>query len=78
MRVQVKKGGMISLPRQAMKAHGIMEQDFLEWSLTQSGILFTKISLADSLAESKKNGDTDSMFWQIQSLPTRKVSSNKK
>ena len=55
MRVQVQEGGMINLPRQAMKAHGNREEDFLEWSLTQTGILFTPTALAGSMTGPKKN-----------------------
>lgn len=63
MRVQVQKGGLVSLPEQAMAELGIREQDLLEWRLTQSGLLFTPIALTEHMAGPKKNGDMDRMFW---------------
>lgn len=55
MKVQVKNEGMIYLPAQAMAAFSIREQDFLDCSLTQTGILLTPIFLAGSMAGLKKN-----------------------
>ena len=55
MKVQVKNGGMISLPAQAMAAFSIREQDILDCSLTQTGILLTPFFLAESSAGLKKN-----------------------
>lgn len=63
MRVQVKKGGMVTLPGQAMEFWGIGEWDFLECSLTQAGILFTPIVLTGSVTGHKKNCNKDRMFW---------------
>lgn len=63
MRVQVQKGGCVSLPMQAMEALGIKERDFLEWRLMQSGLLLMPITLANSMAGPKKNRDADRMFW---------------
>lgn len=59
MKVQVKNGGMIYLPAQAMTAFSIREQDILDCSLTQTGILLTPIILAQSMAGTKKNWRTD-------------------
>lgn len=78
MRVQVKKGGVVSLPRQAMAVLGIKEQDFLEWRFMQSGILFTPIALAESMAGPKKNGDTNRVFRQIQYLSEWALPCNEK
>lgn len=55
MKVQVKNEGMISLPAQAMAAFAIREQDFLDCSITQTGILLTPIILTQSMVGSKKN-----------------------
>ncbi len=55
MKVQVKKEGMICLPAQAMAAFSIREQDILDCSLTQTGILLTPIILAQNMAGLKKN-----------------------
>ena len=55
MKVQVKNGGMISLPAKAMAAFAIREQDILDCSITQTGILLTPIILTQSMAELKKN-----------------------
>ncbi len=55
MKVQVKNEGMIYLPEQAMAAFSIREQDILDCSLTQAGILLTPIFLAESMAGLKKN-----------------------
>ena len=55
MKVQVKNEGMIYLPAQAMSAFSIREQDILECSLTQKGILLTPFFLAESSAGLKKN-----------------------
>lgn len=55
MRVQVKKEGMIYLPAQAMAAFSIREQDILDCSLTQTGILLAPAILARSMAGTKKN-----------------------
>ncbi len=55
MKVQVKKEGMVYLPAKAMTAFDIREQDFLNCSLTQTGILFTPIVLAGSRPGHKKN-----------------------
>lgn len=55
MRVQVKNGGMIYLPAQAMAAFSIREQDVLDCSLTQTGILLTPTILAQSAAGTEKN-----------------------
>lgn len=59
MKVQVKNGGMISLPAQAMAAFGIREQDMLDCSITQTGILLTPIILTQNMVRSKKNQRTD-------------------
>lgn len=55
MKVQVKNGGMISLPTQAMAAFAIREQDILDCSITQTGILLTPIIVTQNMAELKKN-----------------------
>lgn len=55
MKVQVKKEGMISLPARAMAAFAIREQDILECSITQTGILLTPVILTQSMDELKKN-----------------------
>lgn len=55
MKVQVKNEGMIYLPAQAMAAFSIREQDILDCSLTQAGILLTPTILARSMAGTKKN-----------------------
>lgn len=55
MKVQVKNGGMICLPAQAMSAFSIQEQDILDCSLTQTGILLTPVFLAASMTGLKKN-----------------------
>lgn len=55
MKVQVKNGGMISLPTQAMAAFAIREQDFLDCSITQTGILLKPIILTQSMVTMKKN-----------------------
>lgn len=55
MKVQVKNEGMIYLPAQAMAAFSIREQDILDCSLTQTGILLTPIFLAESMVGLKKN-----------------------
>ena len=55
MKVQVRNEGMIYLPAQAMAAFSIREQDILDCSLTQTGILLTPIFLAESMAGVKKN-----------------------
>lgn len=55
MKVQVKKEGMIYLPAQAMAAFSIREQDILDCSLTQAGILLTPVFLAESMTGLKKN-----------------------
>ena len=55
MKVQVRNEGMIYLPAQAMTAFSIREQDILDCSLTQTGILLTPIFLAESMAGVKKN-----------------------
>lgn len=55
MKVQVKNGGMISLPAQAMAAFGIREQDSLDCSITQTGILLTPLILTQSVTGLKKN-----------------------
>ena len=55
MKVQVKNEGMIYLPAQAMAAFSIREQDILDCSLTQAGILLTPFFLAESSAGLKKN-----------------------
>ncbi|MDE6212809.1 MAG: hypothetical protein K2M70_04955 [Lachnospiraceae bacterium] len=55
MKVQVRNEGMIYLPAQAMAAFSIREQDTLDCSLTQTGILLTPIFLAESMAGVKKN-----------------------
>ena len=55
MKVQVRNEGMIYLPAQAMAAFSIREQDILDCSLTQTGILLTPIFLAESMVGVKKN-----------------------
>lgn len=65
MKVQVKNGGMICLPAQAMAAFDIRERDILDCSLTQTGILLTPLILAQSMAGLKKNWRTDRVFRQI-------------
>ncbi len=55
MRVQVKNEGMICLPAQARAAFSIREQDFLECSITQTGILLTPILLTQTMVGTKKN-----------------------
>lgn len=55
MKVQVKNGGMIFLPAQAMEAFSIREQDILACSLVQNGILLTPIFLAEGTTGAKKN-----------------------
>lgn len=78
MKVQVKKEGMVYLPAKAMSAFDIREQDSLNCSLTQTGILLAPIALAGSMPGHKKNQHTDRVFWQIQYLPGRPVSSDEK
>lgn len=55
MKVQVKNEGMIYLPAQARAAFAIREQDFLECSITQTGILLTPLLLTQSMVGTKKN-----------------------
>lgn len=50
---------MLYLPAKAMATFGISEQDVLECSLTQSGILLEPTILAHGMAGLKKNGCTD-------------------
>ncbi|MCM1267152.1 MAG: hypothetical protein NC302_04530 [Bacteroidales bacterium] len=59
MKVQVKNGGMIYLPPKAMAAFSIREQDMLDCSITQTGILLAPLILADSMAGLKKNWRTN-------------------
>ncbi|MDE6318991.1 MAG: hypothetical protein K2M22_04685 [Lachnospiraceae bacterium] len=59
MKVQVKNGGMISLPARAMAAFAIREQDILDCSITQTGILLTPLILTQSMTGVKKNWCTD-------------------
>lgn len=68
MKVQVKKEGMINLPSKAMAAFGIREQDFLECSLTQTGILLTPMLLTSGGSGHKKSKHTDRVFRKIQRL----------
>lgn len=63
MKVQVKKEGMVYLPAKAMAAFDIREQDFLNCSLTQTGILLAPIFLTGGVSGHKKNQHTDRMFW---------------
>lgn len=55
MKVQVKNEGMIYLPARAMAAFAIREQDILDCSITQTGILLTPVILTQSMARQKKN-----------------------
>lgn len=55
MKVQVKNEGMVYLPAQARAAFAIREQDYLECSITQTGILLRPILLTQSMVGTKKN-----------------------
>ena len=55
MKVQVKDEGMVYLPARARAAFAIREQDFLECSITQAGILLTPILLTQHMVGTKKN-----------------------
>lgn len=55
MRVQVKKGGMVKLPQEAMRAYSIREYDFLECGLNAAGILFSPIASSEEAQALKKN-----------------------
>lgn len=55
MKVQVKNEGMIYLPAKARAAFAIREQDFLECSIAQTGILLTPILLTQGMVGAKKN-----------------------
>ena len=63
MKVQVKKEGMVCLPAQAMSAFDIREQDFLDCSLTQTGILLAPIVLTGRMSGHKKNQNPDRGLW---------------
>lgn len=68
MKVQVKKEGMVYLPSEAMAAFDIREQDILNCSVTQTGILLAPIVLTGSRPEHKKNRHTDRVLREIQHL----------
>lgn len=76
MKVQVKKEGMIYLPSKAMAAFGIREQDILNCSLTQTGILLAPAVWKDSMPDHKKNQHTDRVLRKIQYLSGRTLLSD--